>query len=74
MSDPGAIDSLIEAVERELGPIAVAVCNAGIYAERRLADVDDEIWERTVRVNLGGCFHVTRAVVPRMRARGTGSI
>ena len=74
VSDPEAVANMVETVEADLGPIAVAVCNAGIYDERRLADVDDALWERTIRVHVGGCFHVARAVVPRMRARGSGSI
>jgi 2-hydroxycyclohexanecarboxyl-CoA dehydrogenase len=74
VSDPAAVAGMIEAVEADLGPIAVAVCNAGFYEERRLADLDDELWERTLRVHLGGCFHVARALVVPMRRRGSGSI
>jgi len=74
VADPGAVAGMVEAIEAELGPLAVAVCNAGFYDERRLPELDDELWERTVRVHLGGCFHVARAVVPLMRGRGSGSI
>lgn len=74
VSDPGAVAAMIGTVEAELGPLAVVVCSAGFYEERPLAEVSDELWDRTLRVLLGGCFHVARAVVPRMRARGDGSI
>jgi NAD(P)-dependent dehydrogenase (short-subunit alcohol dehydrogenase family) len=67
---PEAVTAMVEAIEAELGPIELAVCNAGIYTERLLADLDDSLWERTLRVNLGGCYHVARAVAPRMRERG----
>lgn len=74
VADAGAVAAMVATVEGELGPIAVAVCNAGFYEEQPLAEVSDARWERMLRVHLGGCFHVARAVVPRMRARGEGSI
>lgn len=74
VSDPDAVTAMIGRIETELGPIGLAVCNAGIYEERPLAEVTDAIWQRTLRVHLGGCFHVARAVAPRMRRRGSGSI
>lgn len=74
VGDPEAVVRMVRAAEAELGPIDVAVCNAGFYEERPLAEVDDAQWDRTLRVLLGGCFHVSRAIVPGMRARGRGSI
>jgi 2-hydroxycyclohexanecarboxyl-CoA dehydrogenase len=50
------------------------VANAGFYVEEPLERVTDDLWDRTLRVLLGGCFHLARAVVPGMRARGGGSI
>lgn len=74
VADPDAVALMIERVEAELGPIQVAICNAGFYEEQPLAEVTNATWERTLRVLLGGCFHVARAVVPAMRRRGVGSI
>ncbi len=74
VADPEAVVRVVRAVEADLGPIDVAICNAGFYEERPLAEVDDAQWDRTLRVLLGGCFHVSRAIVPGMRARGRGSI
>jgi 3-oxoacyl-[acyl-carrier protein] reductase len=74
VADADSVSTMVATIERELGPIAIAVCNAGFYEERRLDDIDDDLWDRTLRVLLGGCFHVARAVVPSMRERGNGSI
>lgn len=74
VADPSAVAAMVDAVEAKLGPISVAVCNAGIYSERPLGDVDDELWDRTLHVHLGGTFNVSRAVIPRMRSRAAGSI
>jgi NAD(P)-dependent dehydrogenase (short-subunit alcohol dehydrogenase family) len=74
VADPAAVRAMVGNAETALGPIDVAVCNAGFYEERPLAAIDDALWQRSLRVLLGGGFHVARAVVPGMRARGRGSI
>ena len=74
VADPAAVEAMVRDAEAALGPIDIAVANAGFYAERPLAEVSDELWDRSLRVLLGGCFHVARAVVPRMREQGGGSI
>lgn len=74
VADPSAVAALVERVEADLGPVAVAVSNAGFYDERPLGEVTDELWDRMLAVHLGGCLNLVRALVPRMRARGSGSI
>lgn len=74
VADPDAVGAMVREAEATLGPIDVAVCNAGFYEERPLAAVDDALWDRSLRVLLGGGFHVARALVPGMRVRRRGSI
>lgn len=47
---------------------------AGIIAEDEPAGVVDEVWERTLTVNLTGTMRVNRAVLPVLIANGGGSI
>jgi 2-hydroxycyclohexanecarboxyl-CoA dehydrogenase len=74
VADAEAVRAMVRSVERQLGPISVAICNAGLSGRRALRDVDDEIWRRSLRVNLGGCFHLARSVVPSMQKRRDGAI
>jgi NAD(P)-dependent dehydrogenase (short-subunit alcohol dehydrogenase family) len=74
VGDALAVERLVTSIEAEHGPIHTAICNAGISGARALADVTDAIWDRTIRVNLGGCFHVARAVAPSMQRRREGSL
>lgn len=74
VADASAVADLVTRVEAELGPVAIAVSNAGIYEEVRIEDVTDEQWQRTLRIHLGGAFHLARVVAPRMRRLGHGSI
>ena len=65
-----------DAVEHALGGVAadVLVNNAGVGVIRPLVELTVEDWRRQMRVNLDGMFHVTRALLPGMIARGHGHI
>ena len=65
----------VERAERELGPLDVLVCSAGIPgASLRTVDVTDEEWRRVMAVNADGVFYCNRAVLPGMIERGYGRI
>jgi len=57
-----------------LGPIDIAVNNAGISRVRPIEEVSLEDWEETIAVNLTSCFLVTQAVLAGMRERRWGRI
>jgi NAD(P)-dependent dehydrogenase (short-subunit alcohol dehydrogenase family) len=72
VTDAGALSRAIERVEGTLGPIAVAVANAGISASASLASTDDETWDRVMAVNATAPFRLARALLPKMAAAGWG--
>jgi NAD(P)-dependent dehydrogenase (short-subunit alcohol dehydrogenase family) len=75
VADRGSVDSLVERVEQELGPLDVLVCNAGTTIREPSAwEVEPEEWWRVFEVNVLGVYLCCRAVVPRMLARGSGRI
>ncbi len=67
------LDSIM-AIEEQLGPVDVAVNNAGITRDGTLLKMSFEAWKEVIDVNLGGCFNVSKAVFPGMRQRGWGRI
>jgi 3-oxoacyl-[acyl-carrier protein] reductase len=69
------VDAAIERVERELGPLDVLVCSAGVPgASLGTLDVTDEEWRRVLAVNADGVFFCNRAAAARMVPRGYGRI
>jgi NAD(P)-dependent dehydrogenase (short-subunit alcohol dehydrogenase family) len=60
--------------EQRLGPVDVLVNNAGVAGSAPFASMDDELWERTIAVNLTGAYNCMRAIAPGMFERGYGRI
>ena len=74
VSDPDRVRKACREAERTLGHIDALVNNAGIAQQKLLTDITDEDWRRMLDVNLSGAFYVTRAVLPGMIGRKSGSI
>lgn len=77
ITDGGAVVSMVEAVEEELGPVDILVNNAGTTHYLPFGDLEsleEDNWRRVIDVNLTGAFLCSRAVAPGMRERGAGKI
>jgi len=68
------VRAFVDATEAELGPIGAVVTAAGIIRDNPLVLMADDDFDAVLRVNLGGTYHVCRAVVRRMMRRRGGSI
>lgn len=66
--------ALVQAVEKDLGPVDILVNNAGILLFRGLLDTTLEDYQRVLNVNLTGEFLGIKAVAPGMITRGKGAI
>ncbi|NCP10928.1 MAG: acetoacetyl-CoA reductase [Sphingomonadales bacterium] len=58
----------------ELGTVAVLVNNAGITRDGTMLKMSFDDWNEVIRVNLGGCFNMAKAVYPGMKENGWGRI
>jgi meso-butanediol dehydrogenase/(S,S)-butanediol dehydrogenase/diacetyl reductase len=74
VSEPGAIDAIVETVVEERGQLDVMVANAGIGGGAPLADLSDELYHRIMAVNLDGVFFSCRAAARAMRIAKSGVI
>ncbi|HEX4709179.1 3-oxoacyl-[acyl-carrier-protein] reductase [Phenylobacterium sp.] len=75
LSDPAAVDGLIEAAEATAGaPIDILVANAGITKDGLLLRMKDDDWTEVLKVNLESYFRLSRAAVKGMMRRRSGRI
>ena len=69
VADRRQVDSMVRAIESEMGHVTLLVNNAGIARQQQFQDIDEATWHRILSVNLGGCFHCSQAVIgPMLRA------
>ncbi|CAH2598905.1 Glucose 1-dehydrogenase [Rhodovastum atsumiense] len=74
ITDRSAVETAVAATERELGPIAVLVNNAGWDVFRPFLQTTPEDWERLIAINLVGALHMHHVVLPLMVGRKSGRI
>jgi 3-hydroxybutyrate dehydrogenase len=74
VGDAAAVDALFaELMEARRTP-DVLVNNAGSATSAAFDAISNELWNETLRVNLSGVFHCTRAALPSLRDRPWGRI
>lgn len=61
-------------IEKDLGPIAVLVNNAGITRDAMMHKMEEDAWHAVIETNLTSCFNMCRAVINGMRERQHGRI
>ncbi|MCB2086407.1 MAG: SDR family NAD(P)-dependent oxidoreductase [Sphingomonadaceae bacterium] len=72
---PDTIEELVEEVERDIGPIEVALFNLGAQiGNRSLADTSDRMFELGWRLATYAPFRLARALMPHMVSREKGTL
>lgn len=74
VTDAESVDSAVARAAESLGKPRILVNGAGIVVRKGLLATSPEEWDRVLRVNVTGYFHLLRSVVPHMEGAGGGSI
>jgi NAD(P)-dependent dehydrogenase (short-subunit alcohol dehydrogenase family) len=74
VSDPSAVNAMMQWASKQLGPITILVNNAGIYPIQTFDQQDVASWRHHLEVNLSSAFYCCKAVVPMMKERKYGKI
>ena len=71
VTDPEAVTRGVAGIEERLGPIALAVLNAGTYQADSAESFSAQAVRELFDLNLMGTVHGLEALLPRMIARGS---
>ena len=75
VADPAAVEAAVGEAVHRLGPLTLAVNNAGIGGPRLPPEQSPlEQWDRILAVNLSGVYYCMRAEHPHLKAAGGGAI
>jgi len=75
VSDEASVVAMYARLDAELGGLDILVNNAGVTGPvARAADIDIAAFDETMAINVRGTLLCIKHAVPRMRARGGGSI
>lgn len=74
VTDADAMAAIVEKIAATLGPIDLAVLNAGLFIPVKAEPFDLGAFQKTFDVNLGGTVGCLAAVLPSMTARRAGDI
>jgi 3-oxoacyl-[acyl-carrier protein] reductase len=74
VSDPDQVEAMTDVVLDRFGQVDALVNNAGVMPESTVVDMTVEEWRRVIDVDLTGAFLCSKAVLPGMLERGSGSI
>lgn len=74
VSDSQSVQNLFQFIRQEYGRLDVLINNAGILQDSTLGKLEEEQFERVIRVNLKGVYLCGRGAAEIMREQGSGVI
>ena len=72
--DRRSVESAVERVTRELGPVEILVNNVGWDDLMPFLDTTEELWDRILDLNFKGTLRMTQTVLPGMLERRFGRV
>ena len=72
VTDHSQVDAAAIQAEEMLGPVGIAVANAGVNAWGELDTLPPEALREALATNVEGIANLARAVIPGMKRRGSG--
>ncbi len=74
VTDEDEVVAAVSQVVLHLGPPAVLHHNVGVAVLGDVLELDRDAWDRSLAVNVTGCFLTARHVLPHLLDRGKGAI
>ena len=69
-----SVQQLVQTTIETYGRVDILFSSIGIYTRGKLVELDEQVWDRVMRVNVKSAFLLCKAVIPYMQQGGGGSI
>lgn len=74
VTDLAGMQALVEEARATLGPVRIAIANAGLYSFAPTWELSEQQWEETLSVVLKGTWITCKVVIPQMQQERRGTI
>lgn len=74
VADVEEAQALIDAAIARFGRLDILICSAGIWEGSPVEELTEELWDKTLNINLKGTWTVCRAAVKVMKEQRSGKI
>lgn len=74
VSDWNDVKNLVDKTLSTFGAPNILLSSVALYARRKTADTDLELWDKIMAINVRSAFLLCKAVIPLMQELGSGSI
>ena len=74
VSQSDEAERLVKQTVEHFGRVDLLICNAGIWEGGPVEAMSEELWDKTLDINLKGTWSVCRAAVPFMKQQRYGRI
>jgi 3-oxoacyl-[acyl-carrier protein] reductase len=74
VADKNEVTAAVATTVKELGPIDIVVCSAGVFGPTPIGETSESEYDRHMNINVKGTWNVINAVAPSMKNRKTGWI
>jgi 3-hydroxybutyrate dehydrogenase len=74
VTDPEQVQTMVAGALEQLGGLDVLVNNAGMAGSHKFVGHPDDLWHRTLALNMTSVYYVTKAAVPAMIEQRWGRV
>ncbi|MFT8593374.1 MAG: SDR family oxidoreductase [Bifidobacterium sp.] len=74
VSSARSVDAMAQATHDSFGHVDSVINNAGIFAKGAVHEIDEDVWDRVMATDVKSIYLTTKAFVPEMIERKSGTI
>ena len=74
VGDPDSADAIVAEAVKHFGKIDIVMNNAGISSSTRIEELSEDIWQRTLNINLSAQMRICQKALPYLKQSPAGRI